>query len=222
MNPQMSNQENRRSGFQITQAEILEEGTQAATEDWQAIAERASKEQDPNKLLQLIQDLCDKLDSRDHARKPQLNPYLAYRHAAGLSDFLKAAVEATEANFGSCQLFDSSTGALRLVAHHGFGTEFSGYFETVRPHSCSCGTAMTQQHRIICADVSTDPMFGEEDKAVLIRANVLSVQSTPLVSSAGKLIGVVSTHCDRTRDLELAKLQCMDALAASFIEKFEP
>ncbi|HEV2401878.1 MAG TPA: hypothetical protein VGS27_33400 [Candidatus Sulfotelmatobacter sp.] len=39
------------------------------TEDWRALAEQASKEQDPQKLLKLVQDLCDNLDHRDGNRK---------------------------------------------------------------------------------------------------------------------------------------------------------
>lgn len=39
------------------------------TQDWRQIAEQASKEQDPQKLLRLIQDLCDNLDHRDREGK---------------------------------------------------------------------------------------------------------------------------------------------------------
>lgn len=45
-------------------------------EDWRLIAEKASKETDPKKLLQLVQHLCDLLDRRDgSARKlPSAEP----------------------------------------------------------------------------------------------------------------------------------------------------
>ncbi len=36
--------------------------TSPPSKDWREIAERASKEPDPNKLLQLIEELCDSMD----------------------------------------------------------------------------------------------------------------------------------------------------------------
>lgn len=42
-----------------------------ASEDWREIAEEASREADPEKLLKLIQKLCDKLEERDAGRKPK-------------------------------------------------------------------------------------------------------------------------------------------------------
>ena len=36
--------------------------TSSPDSDWREIAEKASKEQDPQKLTQLVLDLCEKLD----------------------------------------------------------------------------------------------------------------------------------------------------------------
>lgn len=36
---------------------------------WRDIAEKASTEKDPEKLVQLVEDLCKKLDQRDANRK---------------------------------------------------------------------------------------------------------------------------------------------------------
>lgn len=33
-------------------------------QDWRALAEQASNEPDPGKFIQLVQDLCDRLDQR--------------------------------------------------------------------------------------------------------------------------------------------------------------
>lgn len=37
--------------------------------DWREIAEKASNEKDPHKLIKLVEDLCHKLDDRDANRK---------------------------------------------------------------------------------------------------------------------------------------------------------
>jgi hypothetical protein len=40
-------------------------------EEWQDLAEKASKEQDPNQLMKLVNELCKKIDEREAAlRKP--------------------------------------------------------------------------------------------------------------------------------------------------------
>jgi hypothetical protein len=44
------------------------------SEDWRALAERASKETDPKKMLELVQRLCDALEQCKAERKPQEIP----------------------------------------------------------------------------------------------------------------------------------------------------
>ncbi len=39
------------------------------TEDWRDLAEQASRESDPQKLVKLVQDLCDRLDQWHAERK---------------------------------------------------------------------------------------------------------------------------------------------------------
>jgi GAF domain-containing protein len=185
---------------------------------WRALADKAAHEPDPVKLFELVNQLCDALDRRDMARNDWPNPYMLYRGANGFADFLKSAIATTEAKFATVQLFDSASRALRLVGSQGFGAEFNEYFGIVRPDSgCSCGAAMASRQRVISSDLTDDPRFGEDDRAVLLRANVRSVQSTPLIDVRGKLIGAVSTHSDRPGAPTLSQLENMDALARSFI-----
>jgi len=37
--------------------------TPLETQDWRALAERAAEEKDPQKLIELVQTLCDQLDA---------------------------------------------------------------------------------------------------------------------------------------------------------------
>ncbi len=46
----------------------------AKSEDWRAIAERASKEQDPAKLIQLIEELCNLLEQQAATQKRKESP----------------------------------------------------------------------------------------------------------------------------------------------------
>ena len=40
-----------------------DDGNHKPFQDWRQIAEQATKEQDPEKLLQLVEQLCDALDA---------------------------------------------------------------------------------------------------------------------------------------------------------------
>lgn len=55
------------SGDAVTPPKPIAPSSQ--TPDWRTLAEQASKEKDPQKLLKLVQDLCENLDRRDADRK---------------------------------------------------------------------------------------------------------------------------------------------------------
>lgn len=44
-------------------------------EDWRYLAERASHENDPKKLVHLVQLLCDELDRERSARNKHIDPH---------------------------------------------------------------------------------------------------------------------------------------------------
>jgi GAF domain-containing protein len=112
-----------------------------------------------------------------------------------ISQFLASIIDATTADFGNVQLFDSLNKVLRIVAFHGLESEFLNYFETVNcDHGCACGKAMNERSRVVVTDVSTDPIFTDHVRVVLLRAKIRSVQSTPMVGRTGEFVGMVSTH----------------------------
>jgi hypothetical protein len=55
-----------------------------------------------------------------------------------LPKILEGAMALT-ADFGDVQIFDPATGALRIVAHSGFGSEFLDYFSVVDDAGAACG-----------------------------------------------------------------------------------
>lgn len=149
---------------------------------------------------------------------PGNNPDLQFAHVPSLSEFLTSMINASAADFGSIQLFESKRGELRIVAQHGFGREFLDYFDTVhRDHFCACGAAMNRLSRVVVTDVSIDPLFSNDSRAVLLRANVRAVFSTPLVLASGKLVGVVSTHYRHPGRPSPNVLQNVDALVSTFL-----
>jgi DNA-binding NarL/FixJ family response regulator len=150
------------------------------------------------------------------------NAYLRFAHSPSMSDFLASVINASAADYGTFQFFDSRRGELRIVAQHGFRTEFLDYFTTVHcDHDCVCSAAMNCSSRVVVTDVATDPLLSSESRGVLLRAKVRAVQSTPLVETPGKLIGMVSTHYSHPGGPTPNALQNVDALVATFLAKLD-
>jgi DNA-binding NarL/FixJ family response regulator len=150
------------------------------------------------------------------------NAYLRFAGNPLISEFLTSVIDATAADFGTVQLFDSANCVLRIVAQHGFQSEFLNYFDTLSVgKECVCGAAMKGRSRIVVTDVATDALFSDESRGVLLRAKVRSVQSTPLLDPLGKLVGMVSTHRSRPGSPVFDVLGLVDNLSANFLAKIE-
>ncbi len=111
-----------------------------------------------------------------------------------LQDILESAVEITGADMGNLQLYNAASDSLELVAHRGFDREFMEYFRNVAAdESTACGRALASRKRVVITDVTTDPLY-EPFKQAAAAAGYRAVQSTPLVSRDGRVLGILSTH----------------------------
>jgi two-component sensor histidine kinase len=141
------------------------------------------------------------------------------------NEITRTAVAISGADKGSLQLFDEASQSLRIVAQQGFQEEFLKFFESVDVHaaaSCS-GTAMVSNEQVVVADVSTDEIFvGQPAQKVLLDAEVRAVISTPLRSSRGNLLGVISTQFSRPghpRERQLRLTHILARQAADYLER---
>jgi DNA-binding NarL/FixJ family response regulator len=167
----------------------------------------------------LVTSQAGAFESADHVES---NPYLRFAGNGLIPEFLASVIDATAADFGNIQLFDTRYRVLRIVVQHGFESEFLEYFDTVRyDDQCVCGHAMKQRFREVIPDVASDPLFSSESRGVLLRAKVRSVQSTPLFNPLGKFVGMVSTHRSRPGSPMPDVLVRVDNLCASFLAKIE-
>ena len=132
-----------------------------------------------------------------------------------LSDILAATIEITGADRGTMQLLDTASGCLRLVAHRGFEREFVDFFAEVGAgEQAACGQALQTGQRVVVADVERDPIFAEPVvRGVMQRAGVRAVQSTPLRSRTGAVLGMATTHFDRPHRPSSRELQLVDLFA---------
>jgi PAS domain S-box-containing protein len=110
-----------------------------------------------------------------------------------LDDVLQASMALLDADMGTVQLFDPANETLKIVAHRGFKKDFLDCFKTVREGGSSCGAALLRGERVIVEDVETDPLFAEA-RSVARAAGYRAVQSTPLRTSRGEFLGMLSTH----------------------------
>jgi PAS domain S-box-containing protein len=141
---------------------------------------------------------------------------------ACLQEILRVAIEISGADKGTIQLVDSVHGLLNLTAKSGFDISFNEFLSDGANSSTSSAALETQQ-RVIVDDVRHSALFvGSPSLSAMNNAGVRAVQSTPLVSSEGNVLGVISTHFTTTRRPTEQEMRLIDLLArqaADYLER---
>ncbi|HKS09557.1 MAG TPA: ATP-binding protein [Pyrinomonadaceae bacterium] len=142
--------------------------------------------------------------------------------AACLKEILSVAIEISGADKGNIQLLDPGSGLLDKTTESGFDPSFAEVFVDGAKPSAS-GVAFETQQRVIVEDVRKSALFvGSPSLTAMNKAGVRAVQSTPLVSSAGNVLGVISTHFNTTCRPTEQEMRLMDLLArqaADYLER---
>jgi signal transduction histidine kinase/CheY-like chemotaxis protein len=128
---------------------------------------------------------------------------------------LDAALNIAGAPKGNVQVLDPSTGALKIAVHRGFAEPFLDFFREVgADHVAACASAMQAGERVVVRDVLESAIFaGQPSRQVLLDAGVRAVQSTPLVASDGRVLGMMSTHFEHPHAPDEWVLRMLDILA---------
>ena len=136
---------------------------------------------------------------------------------------LDAAVAIMRSDFASMQMFYPERGELRLLGYRGFNPTAAAFWEWVRPGSGStCGAALATGARSIVPDIElSDFMAGSEDLETYRQTGIRAVQSTPLVSRAGRLLGMISTHWRNPHQPSERDLHHLDVLARQAADLIE-
>jgi GAF domain-containing protein len=100
---------------------------------------------------------------------------------------------------------------------------FRGFWEWVRPGSGStCSAALATGDRSIVPDIElSDFLAGSEDLETYRQTGIRAVQSTPLVSRAGPLLGMISTHWRKPHQPSERELRLLDVLARQAADLIE-
>ena len=124
------------------------------------------------------------------------------------------------ADFGNIQLYNPETQSLEVVAQRGFQQDFLEFFRGVRATGVACGRAMELRQRVIIQDVETDSEFAPY-RHIAASAGFRAVQSTPLLSRGGAILGMLSTHFRTPHRPSLRDLRFTDLWARHAAEILE-
>ncbi|HVQ34058.1 MAG TPA: PAS domain S-box protein [Lysobacter sp.] len=136
-----------------------------------------------------------------------------------LQDIVAAGVAITAADSGDLRLVGAD-GTLALIASQGFEGGLGGSGSAVDARVVADEAARTAR-RIQVDDVSGSALFDSRGRAALAAANIRALQSSPLISRDGRVVGVLSTQhrhgLPGERDLLL--LDLLVRQAADWIER---
>ncbi|HTV33879.1 MAG TPA: CheR family methyltransferase [Methylocella sp.] len=111
-----------------------------------------------------------------------------------LREILNATIELQHADLGNIQLYDPETDSLKIAVQKGFSRSFLEHFAIARRGDGSvCARAMEAGTRVVVEDVEDDVAYAPH-RSVAAAAGYRAVQSTPIFTHDGTLMGVLSTH----------------------------
>lgn len=136
-----------------------------------------------------------------------------------LNEILESGISITKADFGNIQILNAEGTGLEIAVHRGFKHDFLEHFKFVSLEDASsvCGRAAQNNGRMIIEDVEKDAGF-EQHRNIARSAGFRAVQSTPLISTNGILLGMLSTHfrtptIPSTQSLRMLDLYILQAAA---------
>jgi PAS domain S-box-containing protein len=139
------------------------------------------------------------------------------------NSILDAAMSLMSSDMASMQLLYPERSQLRLLAWKGFHPQSASFWEWVHLDSAStCGLALGAGCRVVVSDIETcDFMAGTADLDEYRRSDIRAVQSTPLVSRSGQLLGMISTHWREPHQPTERALRRLDVLARQAADLIE-
>ncbi|MCU0533533.1 MAG: ATP-binding protein [Hydrococcus sp. Prado102] len=189
---------------EVALAEEVAERTWAAVERARAEAEVAADLHD----TQLLRELGTRLATEGDIQT-------LYQ------EILTAAIALTRADAGTVQIRDEATQELVVLANQGFKRNMTEHFYRVKANSNTpCGIALRKGERTF-VDFDAPDEDPDLEMQMHVDAGYLSAQSTPLITRAGKPIGMVSTHWRERRRPSDRELRFLDLLARQAADAIE-
>ncbi|WP_052452022.1 hybrid sensor histidine kinase/response regulator [Noviherbaspirillum autotrophicum] len=140
---------------------------------------------------------------------------------SALREVLDAALLMLGAAMGSIQLYQPAARMLEIVVQRGFEPAYLERFRSISvDEKYVCAVAARNRQRIVVDDLHTHP-DGAPLREMAAAGGYRSVQSTPLVSRNGNLLGVLSTHFRHAHRPSERDLRTLDLYAIQAIDQIE-
>ena len=136
---------------------------------------------------------------------------------------LDAAIAVMRSDMASIQMLYPERNELRLLVWKGFHPASAASWERMRLNSgTTCGAALSRGERIVVTDIETCQFIvGTPDFDTYRQSGIRAVQSTPLVSRRGSILGMISTHWREPHQPKEHDLRLLDVLARQVADLFE-
>ena len=186
---------------------------------WAAV-ERAKAEEALRKSEEQISlDLADtkKLQAFSTQLIREENIDLLYKQ------LVDAAIALMKSDMASIQLYHPEKEQLELLSYKGFHPESAGHWKWINTDSKSiCSAAMKNGDRCIVSDLEKEERTIETGNLHYYQlSGIKAVQSTPLISRNGNLVGMISTHWRDPHQPSERELQLFDVLARQAADLIE-
>ena len=110
-----------------------------------------------------------------------------------LEETLRTAAAIEKTDLGVLALCDQDQTELRVGASLGFDDEYLATIEHDPPLDGACATCFDERRRVIVEDAETSQLFAPF-REIARRAGFRAIHCTPLITRAGKIVGVLATH----------------------------
>ncbi|MFF1519926.1 ANTAR domain-containing protein [Streptomyces sp. NPDC058305] len=122
----------------------------------------------------------------------RIPPEARTSHSAVLQAALRRVLHIAETDMGNVQLAEHRM--LRLEKHTGLNRQFTDFFAFVQDSTTACAQAARQRQQVTVKDVESADIFDEASRQAILQAGSRAAHSLPLVSRAGQVIGLISSH----------------------------
>lgn len=186
-----------------------------------------------SQVAALFKDITDRKRQEERVKKELQDTQLLQQISNHIIDeadpevfydvLLDSAMKLMSADFASIQLFHPQDQELLLLAYKNFHPDSVKHWRVVRAGPAStCGQALATGERVIVTNLD-DPSL-DMDKAdwdAYKLSEINAVQSTPLVSRLGSLVGMISTHWRKPHTPSERELGLFDIVARQVADLFE-
>lgn len=169
--------------------------------------------------LALKADLAEQLEDLQRLQELSVRLFTTHELQSILEEILLTAATIEDTDMGVLSLYDADRDTLVPGARLGIDEEVMAEVER-RPGGGATGMCLRERRRIVIEDVETDPRLGSF-RDLARKAGIRAIQSTPLITRSGVIVGVLSTHFHEPHRPTARELNLADLLARQAVDFIE-